>query len=111
MDAARQVTATFNLLLTVPTYTLTVVVSPAVGGTVTPNPPGRVYTEPLVYDGGTVVTLTANPASGYEFIRWSGDLTGMSSTMIITMTQDRIIIANFKQSGFIIYLPLVVKHH
>ncbi|MEE8390150.1 MAG: hypothetical protein V3S14_05055 [Anaerolineae bacterium] len=69
------------------------------------------YTEPLVYDGGTVVALTANPASGYEFVRWSGDLAGISSTMTITMTQDMSVTANFDQTGVAIYLPLVLRNH
>ncbi len=58
-----------------------------------------------------MVTLTANPANDYEFVRWSGDLMGISSTMIITMTRDMTVTANFDQTGFVVYLPLVVRNH
>ncbi len=105
MNSDQAVTATFDLLPTVPTYTLTTIVSPTVGGTVTPNPPGPVYAE------NTPVQLTANPAQGYEFIRWTGDLISTTNPITITMTRDMTVTATFKQSGFDIYLPLVLRNN
>ncbi len=74
------------------------------GGTVTPNPPG------WVYDADTPVQLTAIPTEGYEFARWSGDLTGTVSSATITMTRDMTVTANFEQSWFTVYLPVIVKN-
>ncbi|MCP4541679.1 MAG: DUF11 domain-containing protein [Chloroflexi bacterium] len=105
MDSDKTVTATFDLLPTVPTYTLTVIVSPTMSGSVTLNPPGRVYAE------NTVVTMTAVPANGYEFVAWSGDLVSAANSADITMAGHKTVTANFDQTGFFIYLPLVVKNH
>ena len=58
MNADKSVTANF-----IKVYTLTVTVSPAEGGTVSPG--GGTY------DEGTVVTLTATPATGYVFDQWA----------------------------------------
>jgi uncharacterized repeat protein (TIGR02543 family) len=91
-------------------YTLTVIVSPTVGGAVTLDPPGVTYTEPLVYNESTVVTLTAVPAGGYVFDAWSGDLEGTTGLATITMTQDMTVTASFDESEFYIYLPLVLRN-
>jgi uncharacterized repeat protein (TIGR01451 family)/uncharacterized repeat protein (TIGR02543 family) len=47
------------------------------------------------YDDGTVVTLTANVASGTTFLGWSGDCSGTSSTCQVTMSQARSVSAAF----------------
>jgi hypothetical protein len=69
-------------------YTLNTAVSPEGAGTITPLSDK--------YEAGTKVTLTAEPASGYAFDRWSGDVTGTASSIIITMDSDKSINANFK---------------
>ena len=53
------------------------------------DPPGGVY------DAGTVVTLTAEPGSGYLFTGWSGDLSGHDDPATITMDDDRHVVAAF----------------
>ncbi len=55
MNGNKSVTANF---VSVPTYTLT---TSATNGSISLNPPGGVY------NAGTVVTVTANPNSGYAF--------------------------------------------
>jgi hypothetical protein len=102
MTRDMSVTAHFETV-GVPTYTLTVVVSPTLSGEVTLDPPGGVYEE------NTPVQLTANPFQGYEFVRWSGDLTGTASMASVTMTQNMSVTAIFEQSGFSVYLPLLLK--
>jgi hypothetical protein len=87
----------------VPTYTLTALVSPPGSGQVTLHPPGGVY------DENTVVQLTANPFQGYEFVRWSGDLTCTVNLDTIIMTRDASVTAHFELAQFKVYLPLVVK--
>jgi Divergent InlB B-repeat domain len=46
------------------------------------------------YDDGTLVTLTATPASGSVFTGWSGDCSG-TSTCVVTMSQARTVTAAF----------------
>ena len=78
-------------------YTLTVAVNPTGAGTVSLNPAGGTYT------AGTVVTLTAVANSGYVFSNWGGDLSGSQNPTqnptVITMNTNKVVIANFAQSG------------
>jgi uncharacterized repeat protein (TIGR02543 family) len=80
-------------------YTLT---TNAVNGTITLNPTGGVYS------GGTVVTVTANPNSGYIFSGWSGDLSGSVSPTNITMNANKSVTANFSVQS-ISFLPPVIQ--
>lgn len=73
------------------TYTLTTNVSGA--GSITQSPTGTVHTD------GTVVSLTANPDSGYQFDGWSGDLTGSSNPASITMNSNKSVTAVFSAVG------------
>ena len=85
MTGNKTVTATFAIN----TYTLNIT---KVGeGTVTANP------EPTdgKYAYGTIVTLTATPATGYSFTGWSGDLTGTTNPATISMTGDKTVTATF----------------
>lgn len=68
------------------TYTLNVV---AVNGTVTKNP------NQTLYNHGTQVTLTATASSGYVFSSWSGDASGTTSPLVVNMTSNKNITANF----------------
>mgnify|MGYP001065928938 CR=1 FL=1 len=68
-------------------YTLTTSVSPSGAGSVSPSG-GE-------YESGVQVTMTANPASGYTFDRWSGSASGTTSTITVTMDSDKSITANF----------------
>jgi len=63
------------------------------------------------YQPGTEVELTANAASGWDFVSWSGDASGSSNPFTVTMDSDQSIGAHFMcdgcaPSGFV---PLVVK--
>ena len=71
-------------------YTLTTAVSPAGGGTI--NPAAGVHN----YASGTVVAVTATPATGYTFTSWSGACTG-TGTCSVTMSAARTVTANFTQ--------------
>src|SRR5439155_15806535 len=62
----------------VPQYALTLTSAPVVGGMISAQPPGGTYEQ------GTVVTLTANPAIGYQFSGWSG-CSGSGNTCSVTM--------------------------
>ncbi len=63
--------------------------SATTGGTTDPEP--GIYD----YDGGTYVTLEANPNSGYELSAWSGDASGTTNPITIAMDSDKSIVANF----------------
>jgi uncharacterized repeat protein (TIGR02543 family) len=51
------------------------------------------------YNSGTVVTLNATPASGWQFVGWTGDAAAnnSSASTTITMNGNKTITANFSQ--------------
>ena len=65
-------------------------------GTVTLNPPGGVY------DYGTSVGLTAEPAAGWHFTGWTGDLTGTINPQSLDMTTDHAVTATFSTDTYTI---------
>src|ERR1035437_4948619 len=67
------------------TYTLNVTAS---NGTVLKNPNQAAYNE------GDKVQLTATPNSGYVFTSWSGDATGPTNPLPVTMNANKNITAN-----------------
>jgi uncharacterized repeat protein (TIGR02543 family) len=68
------------------TYTLT---TNAVNGTVAKNP------NAATYNSGAVVQLTATPNPGYTFTGWSGDATGNTNPLNVTMNANKNITALF----------------
>ncbi|MFI5253087.1 MAG: T9SS type A sorting domain-containing protein [Bacteroidota bacterium] len=50
----------------------------------------------VVYNYGTVATLTAYPDTGWQFDRWGGDTTSTDSILSFTVTKNRFITAIFK---------------
>ncbi len=75
------------------TYTLTLTSSPATGGSITRNP------DAASYAAGTVVTLTATPATGYTFSNWSGGASGTGNTTTVTINANTSVTANFTTTG------------
>ncbi len=47
------------------------------------------------YRLGEIITLTATPADGYQFSKWGGDLDGTDNPMMISITEDMNVIAEF----------------
>ena len=84
MNSNKSVIANFTRI----DYELSTSVSPSGSGSVSPS--GSTYDS-----GGERVTLTATPWSGYRFDHWSGDATGTSSTITVTMNSNKSVIANF----------------
>ena len=74
-------------------YSLTTTVTPAGSGTIT-----RSLTQ-SAYDAGTVVTLTAAPADGYVFSYWTGDASGNTNPLAVTMSSNKSITAVFTVEG------------
>jgi len=93
LSAAKSVTATFQAL---PKYTLTLKRSGS--GTITSSPTGITCGSDCseAYYSGTVVTLTAVPATGYKFSGWSGACTG-TGACTLTMTAAKTATATFKR--------------
>ncbi|MHA2620842.1 MAG: InlB B-repeat-containing protein [bacterium JZ-2024 1] len=93
MDSVKSVTASFSRVQ----RTLTVSSTGSGTGVVTSNPPGincgTVCTAP--FDDGSQVSLTATPDSGSVFSSWSGDCTGTSATVNVTMNGDKTCVATF----------------
>jgi uncharacterized repeat protein (TIGR02543 family) len=83
MDSDKTLTANFE-----EAFALSVGVSPSGAGTVSPSD-GE-------YESGAQVVLTASPASGHLFDHWSGDATGMSSSIIINMNTNKDVTAHFR---------------
>ncbi len=50
------------------------------------------------YNSGTTVTLTATGTTGWSFNNWSGDLTGSTNPMSITMNGNRTVTAIFGEN-------------
>ncbi|HEY3217215.1 MAG TPA: kelch repeat-containing protein, partial [Candidatus Eisenbacteria bacterium] len=83
MDAAKNITANFA------TYPVNVAVSPSGSGTVVKSP------NQATYPPGAQVTLTATPATGYGFVGWSGDASGATNPVTITVDGPKNITASF----------------
>ena len=98
MGAAHNCIAIFNLSPTV-TYALNVATAGTGSGTVTSSPPGIDCGSDCseAYASGTVVTLTATPASGSTFSGWTGDAD--CSDGAVTMSAARGCTATFSTSG------------
>jgi gliding motility-associated-like protein len=60
-------------------------------GTISLNPEGGQY------ESGAEVTLTANPASGWEFVAWEGDAESSDATITLTIDTDKNLKAKFVQ--------------
>ena len=67
---------------------VTLTLTPAAGGSIDANPSSGWH-----YDD--VVTLTAKPATGYNFDSWGGALTGATNPTTIIMSGDQIVTASF----------------
>lgn len=54
------------------------------------------------YDHGTDVRLTAEPAQGWSFDHWEGDLTGNTNPATITVDSEKIVTAVFVQNQYVL---------
>lgn len=63
-------------------------------GTVAPDPVLTAYTP------GQVVTVTAAADPGWSFANWSGDFSGSTNPVAITMDSDKIITSTFTQDQY-----------
>jgi uncharacterized repeat protein (TIGR02543 family) len=92
MTSPKSVTAQF----TQNQYVLNVSVSPAGSGVVSRSP------EKATYVYGETVTLTAQPALGYSFSGWSGDGSGTSNPLTVTIDGPKSVTAQFTQNQYVL---------
>ena len=78
-------------------FTLTVTANPTEGGTVSPTN-GQ-------YESGDVATVTATPNAEYVFEKWTGGVTGTSSSVSVTMNGNKSVVANFIKKQY----PLTIN--
>ena len=74
-------------------YTFYRLFTNATNGSITKTPEGSFGLD--MYLEGTVVTLTAVPASGYQFVNWSGDASGTANPTTVLMNKSKTVTANF----------------
>ena len=101
MAPAKTVTATFTLN----SYELTTATAGTGSGSISLNPPGGTYPH------GTVVAVTATPATGSTFTAWGGACAG-SGTCNVNMDGDKTVTASFdlaSGAGVAAYLPLIMR--
>lgn len=96
MDGDKSVKAVFEEIK----YTLDI--STKGQGTVVVTPTGSQFLP------GTPVSLFASPASGYQFIRWEGDISGTSNPWILYMDEDKTVKAVFAPLHPLIFFPVVL---
>ena len=80
-----------------PAYTLTVNVNPSEGGSVSPSSGEHKH--------GTSVSLTATPAGEYLFENWSGDASGNTASVSVSMMGNKTVTANFIKKKY----PLTIE--
>lgn len=71
-------------------YHLTV--NPSAGGVADPG------SQDVPAGGSVTLTATANP--GYQFVQWSGDLVSLANPLVVTITGNRTVTANFQPIAF-----------
>lgn len=87
MDGNKTVTASFSQIP--PTqYTLTT--NASAGGSVTAGG---------TYNAGQVVNITATPNAGFQFDGWTGDASGTTNPLPVTMDANKTITATFSSVG------------
>lgn len=92
MTTDKSVTATFTNIPPPVFVTLTTNVSPAGFGSITVDPSGTTFTS------NSVVNLTAVPASGKVFVRWSGANTSTANPISLSLNGNKTITAIFSNA-------------
>ncbi|SHJ59615.1 Listeria/Bacterioides repeat-containing protein [Hymenobacter daecheongensis DSM 21074] len=87
--AAPALTANFTVTDQAAPVSYTLTANTSGTGTVSKSP------NQATYLSGTNVTLTATPGAGQQFTGWSGDATGTTNPLTVSMTANKIITATF----------------
>jgi uncharacterized repeat protein (TIGR02543 family) len=73
------------------TFTLSTSVNPIGGGSISPASGD--------YQQGDQISIEATPSAGYTFSHWSGDASGTSTTVAVTMDSDKTLVAHFADTA------------
>jgi uncharacterized repeat protein (TIGR02543 family) len=97
MDAPKSVAATFQETAA---QSFPLAVGLTGSGSVTSNPPGINCGTACttIFPGGTSVTLTAAPASGFTFAAWSGACSGSRPICVVTVDSAKSVTALFRNT-------------
>ncbi|MCX7956966.1 MAG: InlB B-repeat-containing protein [Endomicrobia bacterium] len=99
MNSNKQITANFSLI-PADKYSLSIIIDPPGGGQVNKNP-NKAY-----YDLSEQVQLEAVPSESFIFDGWSGNLSGNTNPVTVTITGNLQITANFSQSQYKINITI-----
>jgi hypothetical protein len=96
LSAATSVSARFDIVI--PQYTITVAPAGNGSGSVTSSPAGISCgsTCQATYASGTIITLTAQPASGSDFVGWSGSNCAGTGPCTVAADASKTITATFQ---------------
>jgi len=97
MDRDRHIVAEFSEAAE--EYTLEATVVPAGAGTILKEP------DMETYPPGVIVELTAQAASGYRFVAWTGSISDSNNPVLISMDGDKSIAAAFEGEGPVVGEP------
>ncbi|MFN7138786.1 MAG: LamG-like jellyroll fold domain-containing protein [Limisphaerales bacterium] len=77
--------------------------------TAIPNGKGTITVSPLanLFTNGQVVTITANPAQGQKFYRWTGDLASTNKSVSLVMNSSKVVQADFTGGAYSIRIDPV----
>lgn len=89
---------------TVNTYT-----DPIYAGGVTVDIAPNCSVDPDLYATGTSVQLNIEPDLGFDFLGWIGDASGIELPLNLVVSSDLLIGADFEQTTFYVYLPLIMR--
>lgn len=98
---AHHVDASFGTVVVNPLGEFSLSVNETGNGSVTVEP------DKPVYQYGELVTVTATADLGWTFANWSGDATGTSNPVQVTMDGDKVVTANFSQNQYTLAVNVV----
>ncbi len=99
LDEDKTVTAEFDR----PSYTVTV--DQLGSGQVLVD--GTPYSDPLTVPAGDVLDIEAQPELYWEFVEWSGDLTGTDPQQQLLVDEDKQLTAEFDEQSFLLFIDIM----
>ena len=91
-------------------YLLATNANPDSSGAIMASPVSSPGCPPSSYATGTIVTLSATPSSGYNFVSWSRTNNNGANPTTVTMNGNRSVTANFGVAGSPLYCDTTPIH-
>lgn len=67
----------------------------------------EILVQPSKYDYETQVKLTAQPANGWEFESWSGDINSNQNPIVVTISSTKSVTAKFKRKKYNLNITII----